>query len=73
MAGLPRAPVGRNAGLITLYAALPPCHRTHKKARALRWLQQPRWSTTMSHSTGIETNGVEQIPADQRDASPLEL
>ena len=25
----------------------------------------------MSHSTGIETNGVEQIPADQRDASPL--
>lgn len=27
----------------------------------------------MSHSTGIETNGVEQIPADQRDASPLDL
>ncbi len=27
----------------------------------------------MSHSTGIETNGVEQIPDDQRDASPLDL
>lgn len=27
----------------------------------------------MSHSTGIETNGVEQIPDDQRDAAPLDL
>ena len=27
----------------------------------------------MSHSSGIETNGVEQIPDNQRDASPLDL
>jgi len=27
----------------------------------------------MSHSSGIETNGVEQIPDHQRDASPLDL
>ncbi|MFD2642609.1 purine-cytosine permease family protein [Pseudomonas japonica] len=27
----------------------------------------------MSHSSGIETNGVEQIPDNQRDATPLDL
>src|SRR5690606_32275586 len=73
-AGLSRAPVGHIADLSVLFLrpcrpAIAPTRRPAHRAGP----QPPLWSITMSHSTGIETNGVEQIPDDQRDASPLDL